>query len=608
MYCPKLPLWYIVFSVYSSVSGLEFIEYDKDSVICPQVFSDCTIKDFTFKPEHKYVPVEASFKLCCKAGRDCTLCLVIETEVSLPTDKEVENDSYSGTDEEDSNEDTRNYKSVNVVRACYKHAASSVLECKEVAFTVNYTTLAYQNKNRISIVITNGFHFGSHIIIYPNKSLVAPSEEKVCSKEHLQKHIPMCPVPTFTINLVYKENHIELQIVSNRTAHLSRCVKYEKNGRCVKLPQTTIPLHSVAPCMCIQAWDDNDERSFRSQICPFKKKGLPLQHRMNLSVNVGLNKMNDRRTVLLWNLTALCRLDGEVSLYHKSSVSEKFAGASNWKQNSKGQWEKQGAFENVDEKISHCVMVKINGTHQEFGPFCTSDTGRCRWSLLIVGVMLLVCLTAFIIYFLRDYVKKWVWSWRHGGFVKIGKKGHVVLLSPPDVDHIVSESVCQLGSQLCGQGFSVSVDQWCRTDQCTMGPLPWLYSQLQKLDSIGGRVLLVLNQKALEKTEEWTLSNKDEEGMNPQQIKSPYSDLFTASLFIIQAHKRLGKAANRFVLVKIDSHQQSHSSDRRLPELLQGLPLFLLPAQSQSLTTELTVVEAEMGSKGKTWTSWRRNV
>lgn len=180
----------------------------------------------------------------------------------------------------------------------------------------------------------------------------------------------------------------------------------------------------------------------------------------------------------------------------------------------------------------------------------------------------------------------------------------MVLLSPPDLDDTVSESVCLLGSQLCSQGFSVSVDQWCRKDQCTMGPLPWLYSQLQKLDNMGGRVLLVLTQKALEKTEEWTLLNNNGEGRDQQQMKSPYSDLFTASLFIIQAHKRLGRVAERFVLVKIDSHQtQSHSSDGRLPELLQGLPLFLLPSQSQSLTAELIVEEAET-----TRISWRRNI
>lgn len=187
---------------------------------------------------------------------------------------------------------------------------------------------------------------------------------------------------------------------------------------------------------------------------------------------------------------------------------------------------------------------------------------------------------------------------------QVGTKGHVVLLSPPDLDDTVSQSVCLLGSQLCSQGFSVSVDQWCRKDQCTMGPLPWLYSQLQKLDNMGGRVVLVLTQKALEKTEEWTLLNNNGEGRDQQQMTSPYSDLFMASLFIIQAHKKLGRAAERFVLVKIDSHQtQSHSGDRSLPELLQGLPLFLLPSQSQSLTTELTVEEAET-----TRTGWRRNI
>ncbi|KAM4740724.1 uncharacterized protein FYW61_002406 [Anableps anableps] len=423
----------------------------------------------------------------------------------------------------------------------------------------------------------------------------------------------MCPVPKFHINPVYKENQIELQIVGNNKAHPSLCVKYEENGRCLSLAQTTIPMHSVAPCMCIQAWDKDDEGSLRSQLCPFDKTGLPLhlQHYMwkNVSMNVRLTKINDKSTVLLWNLTAPCRLDDEVSLCRKPSICKKLAGVSNWKQNSMGLWVKQGAFENVDESISHCVMVKINGTHQELGPFCTADTSRWRWTLLVVCIMLVGCLTALMIHFLREYVKKWVWSWRHGGFVRIGKKGHVVLLSPPDMDDAVSESVCLLGSQLCSQGFSVSVDQWCRKDQCTMGPLPWLYSQLQKLDNMGGRVLLVLTQKALEKTEEWTLLNNDGEGRDLQQINSPYSDLFTASLFIIQAHKKLGRVAERFVLVKIDSHQtQGHSSDRRFPELLQGLPLFLLPSQSQSLTAELTVVEAEMRTWSKTRTVWRRNV
>lgn len=37
--------------------------------------------------------------------------------------------------------------------------------------------------------------------------------------------------------------------------------------------------------------------------------------------------------------------------------------------------------------------------------FIVIIAGRWRWSLIVVGIMLLVCLTALIIYFLRDYVK-----------------------------------------------------------------------------------------------------------------------------------------------------------------------------------------------------------
>ncbi|KAM4582852.1 uncharacterized protein il17rc isoform 1-T2 [Fundulus diaphanus] len=610
MFFPKWTLWWIFSILFSSVCGLEFIESNSDAVFCPQAFTDCTIEDAIYNGEDTVdVSFEASFSLCCKTKSDCGLCLVVESEVSIPVDNEVDKESHSGTDEEE-DEYTRNEKSSMTV--CYQHVASNLPTCKKVEFTVNYTTLelnytTHQSTNKISIVITDVFHFSSQIDVYPNKlnfqrqRLVAPSKEDACSQELQPQNIPMCPVSAFKFNPIYKEDYIELQIVGNTEIHTSMCTKYEKNGHCRRLTQTTIPLYSVAHCMCIQAWDESDEISIRSQICPFERTGLPshLQNPTwkNVSVNVRLTQLNDGSAVLLWNLTAPCRLDGEVSLHGKPGIpkggnerKQRFAAVSQWKQNSEDLWERQGAFQNVDERISQCVMVKINGTHQEFGPFCAVDNGRWHWTLLVVGIMLLVCLTTLMIYFLRDYVKKWVWSWRHGGFVKIGRKGHVVLLSPPDVDNAVSEMVCQLGSKLCCQGFSVSVDQWCRRDQCTMGPLPWLYSQLQKLDNMGGRVVLVITQKALQKTEEWTLLNNDGEVRDPQLIRSPYSDLFTALLFIIYAHKKLGRAAQRFVLVKVDSHQtQSHIRDSRLPELLQGLPLFLLPSQAQSFTAELTV-------------------
>uniref|UniRef100_A0A3Q2D9Q1 Interleukin-17 receptor C-like n=1 Tax=Cyprinodon variegatus TaxID=28743 RepID=A0A3Q2D9Q1_CYPVA len=522
MFLLKWPVWCIYFILCSSSSGLEIIEHHSDA------FSDCTIKDGVYNPGDTVdIQFEPSFKLCCEARGNCTLCLFIDTEVSIPT--EVENESHSGDDEEEYSENTRNEKSS--VTICYQQAASTVPICKKVEFTVNYPILTHQNKSKqIPWAIVD------FCVLY------------VCVQYIFRKYdnsyFSFFSVQKFLINHVLKENHIELQIEGNNKSPPSLCVKYEENGHC----RTIIHLSSIAPCMCIQAWDEDDLGPWRTQTCPFNKTGLPseLKHLMwkNISVNVRLSKIFDGSSVLLWNLTAPCRLTGEVSLCYKASICK--------------------------------------GGNKE----------RFRWTLLVVGVMLLVSLTGLMIYFLRDYVKsKFPFSFN----LSFGKKGHVVLLSPPDVDKSVSESICQLGTQLCSQGFSVSVDQWCRRDQCTMGPLPWLYSQLQKLDTMGGRILLVLNQKALEKTEEWTLLNQDREVGDQQQTRSTYSDLFTASLFIIQAHKRLGTAADRFVLVKVDSPQrQTHSSDRRLPELLQGLPLFWLPSQSHSLAAELTVTQKDI--------------
>lgn len=189
-------------------------------------------------------------------------------------------------------------------------------------------------------------------------------------------------------------------------------------------------------------------------------------------------------------------------------------------------------------------------------------------------------------------------------FFKVGRKGHVVLLSPPHLDGGISESVCHLGSLLCKKGFNVSVDQWSRKELLNLGPLPWLHSKLLEMDSQGDRVMLVLTRKAIEKAEEWMPQNPEiieaKEGGLPQ-MSSPYSDLFTAALCIIHADKLQGRAGKRFLLVTFESHL---SSDRKPPEPLQGLPLFQLPFQTQALLTELTMEQAGR-SDGKTWAWWK---
>lgn len=184
----------------------------------------------------------------------------------------------------------------------------------------------------------------------------------------------------------------------------------------------------------------------------------------------------------------------------------------------------------------------------------------------------------------------------------------MVLLSPPDVDSGVSESVCRLGSLLCSLGFIVTVDQWSRKEQCTLGPLPWLHSKLLEQNGLGVRVVLVLTKGALERVEEWTRQHKEvikakQEDMDLPQKWSPYSDVFTASLFLILADKHLGRARERYLLVSFDSYAvQAPGSNMRLSELLQGLSLFQLPSQMQALLSELTLGGRRKRSGRRTWT------
>ncbi|XP_029946715.1 uncharacterized protein il17rc [Salarias fasciatus] len=596
MCSPGRSICCVLLTLFISAAGLEIFGYDSLKVVCPQGLSECTMKDETSLLPMSSVDVhslEPHFKLCCLDGGLCSLCLVVDIQLIIQPDGDTEE----------------------CVTVCY-YTPATVSICKKVEFTVDHAALSHQNQVKITVVITeaDGFPFSSIVHVCPaqqasrSQKVEAPSLDEVCSMD-LSQRVPQCQVPTVSSVINQEMNRVELHFENRNDTLPSMCVQYEENGNCQSWTNETIPLYSVTPCMCLQLWDSDDDWGRRLKLCPFNQTDISdiLQKNIldNVSVTVRQSKMNNNGTMLSWNVSAPCRLEGEVwpcgaaRSCSKANAFRRLLVEGAWKQNTKGHWVKSGTFENTDPKLSSCVMLKIKDA--VLGPYCTHKIGRSHWSLLGIGLMLLLCLTVIMFYFFHNFVKKWVWSWRHGGFVKIVRNGHVVLLSPPDVDDDVSDSVCQLGSLLSSQGFSVSVDQWSRKEQCTLGPLPWLHSQLLKLDSQGGRILLVLTQKAVERTAEWThwtndvkMNGKDKE---LPLLWSPYADTFTASLFIIQADKQLGRAGERFLLVKFDSHPaQSHSRDRRLPEPLQGLPLFQLPSQTQSLLTELTVVEAERGS------------
>ncbi|KAF7207813.1 interleukin-17 receptor C isoform X1 [Nothobranchius furzeri] len=619
-------IWGILLALHGSAWALEVSKYDRDTVICSQGLSDCILKNEFFKANNNvaFQKLKPGFKLC-KDRKAYVLCLEIELELHIPLDSVREDEVQSGDDDEaDRDETTAEQASVT---ACYQ-IPRGLSTCKKVEFTINHTALAQQNQTKVSIVITqsNGINYGNQIIILTTlttaEDIFAPSLNEVCSfKRQKHIHVPECQVPRVNFVLNLTTNQVELQFSGRSKTSPALCLQYEKNGICQEPSQNTIPFYSVAPCLCIQAWYKTDQVSRRIEKCPFngcfpKISNQTLRHHLqqnmwnNVTVDMRLSKMTNGDMMLLWNISAPCRLEGEVHLCHKNCKERKdsrLLSNDTWKQNIKGLWVNEVAFESIDEQISHCVMVRIQGLDHEFGKICTNDAfvalaaaGRWHWSLLVVGVLLLVCLTALMICVLHDYVKKWAWSWPHGGFVKIGRKGHLVLLSPPDVDDGVAESVHQLGSLLCSQGFSVSVDQFSRKEQCSQGPLLWFHSQMLKLDRMGGRVVLVVTPKASQRAEEWSRLNRDGAAKMTQQFLSPYSDLFTASLCLIHKHKSLGKAAERFLLVKFDS-----SNQKSLPELLRGLPLFQLPSQTQSLLTELTVVETNMGPGGWMWRGCR---
>ncbi|CAL8237840.1 unnamed protein product, partial [Merluccius merluccius] len=179
-------------------------------------------------------------------------------------------------------------------------------------------------------------------------------------------------------------------------------------------------------------------------------------------------------------------------------------------------------------------------------------------------------------------------------------RGHVVVLSPPDSEEEgVCELVCGLGSFLLEQGLGVSVDQWSHAELCSLGPLPWLYAQLLRVEQLGGgKVVLVLTCGARQKAQEWTRlygrsqqARTEDLGQGPPPIMTssfPYADVFSASLSCVAGDRQLGRAGERFLLVDFESCPvQLACHDRHLPDLLEGLSLFRLPSQNQAMLSEI---------------------
>nr|XP_046196159.1 interleukin-17 receptor C-like isoform X1 [Oncorhynchus gorbuscha] len=614
----------LLIQIVASALELEMLDYKSEHFTCSKGISNCTVKAgaVVLIPECP-VDLEVQPVLCCRQGTACRPCLHIHLDIQ-----------------------PRNHQTASYMNVCYNVPELGMEICKILEFTVIPAALDGQATSKqawLSLLLKdNAVSFNSQVTVYVcshHSKVVLPSVDEVCSSaaqgvvEECDRHSPRrmltCSVPSFSALIDQESHEVRLQVnkADDSPYPLEMCLQHEVNGVCRTCKESTVPLHSVTPCMCFQVWwNKGDERSHRSISCPFRNHTELLQRNVweNVSVSVVQGQMNSGGAMLSWNLTAPCRVEAEVWPCQKGAgldmdrCTELVAFRQRlsddiWRENSRGHWLMPGVFEDVVLGLDLCVMVK--GKNSELGPFCPIDSSwwHWRWSLLVLLSLMLALLAAICLYFLHGKLKRWAWEWYQKECGRLAYRGHIVLLSPPDVDGSVSELVCELGSSLCAQGFSVSVDLWSRAELCSLGPLPWLHSQLQHLDSQGIRAILVLTQAAWERAEDWVRQwdqqgqqgkdivqgVKKEEGGEEmegedngllQGLSSPYADVFSAALSCIKAEHKLGCAGERFLLVHFEAHSAKPPiSERGLPELFQGLPMFHLPSQSQGLLAELAM-------------------
>nr|XP_023996932.1 interleukin-17 receptor C-like [Salvelinus alpinus] len=603
----------LLIQIFASALELEMLDYKSEHFTCSKGLSNCTVKAGAVvlipKCPVDDMGLEVQPVLCCRQGTACGPCLHIHLDIQL-----------------------RNHQTASYVNVCYNVPELEMDICKILEFTVILAALDGQatSKAWLSLLLKdNAVSFNSQVTVYVcsnHSKVVLPSVDEVCSSA-AQGVVEECDVPSFSTLIDQESHEVRLQVntADDSPYPLEMCLQHEDNGVCRTCKESTVPLHSVTPCMCFQVWwNKGDERSHRSISCPFRNHTELLQRNVweNVSVSVVQGQMNNGGAMLSWNLTAPCRVEAEVWPCQKEKgldmdrCTELVAFRQRlsddiWRENSRGHWLMPGVFEDVVLGLDLCVMVKVNGKNSELGPFCPIDSSwwHWRWSLLVLLSLMLAVLAAICLYFLHGKLKRRAWEW----YRRIANRGHIVLLSPPNVDGSVSELVCELGSSLCAQGFSVSVDLWSRAELCSLGALPWLHSQLQHLDSQGVRAILVLTQAAWERTEDWVRQwdQQGQQGKNIVQgvekeeggeevegedkgllqgLSSPYADVFSAALSCIKADHKLGCAGERFLLVHFEAHSaKPPSSERGLPELFQGLPMFHLPSQSQGLLAELAM-------------------
>nr|XP_023652528.1 interleukin-17 receptor C-like [Paramormyrops kingsleyae]XP_023652529.1 interleukin-17 receptor C-like [Paramormyrops kingsleyae]XP_023652530.1 interleukin-17 receptor C-like [Paramormyrops kingsleyae] len=599
---------------------LEKIDYNQNSqFICTQGISDCRIRDeFLRRPVWGPVNVsnmELKPLLCCTEQRNCRPCLEIKIQL-IVAGKIYEDPEQSAEDEDDVYKSLESEEAAASLSLCY-NAPPLLSFCKRLEFNLLPAVLEENDTPEVwlSVVISEKVYFDSQVMVqvYPStlqRIITFPSIQDVCSSA-LHRDVEGCDVPTIRTEIDWKKAVVTLQLDDDGAEHIRSAKLYMSYGDQGERPyrqwqqnhteKITIPLISVAPCLCFKVWWTGSIHPLRAKSCPFVNQTELIKNVLNnVTVSVDPVPTNNNETALSWTLSAPCRVDAELWL---CQMPEGGIGHCGEVQGSRKRLhvEKRttGKFSNIIPHPYLCVQVKVLGKDGVLDTICPFANSRRRWTLAVLLAVLVVCLGMFGLYLLQGTLKRWAWRWFKGSDVRGALDGgKVVLLCPPDPDPTLPALMCRLGSTLSALGFSVSLDLWCSAELSALGPVPWLHSRLDWLQRHGsGKVVLVITSAAWRQAQEWARSGQ--KAGCPDSTAPPCglparADVFSASLSCILADCLQGRAGERFVLAHFESLPPLPlGASHCLPELFQGIPLYSLPSQSLAFLTEL------MGDCGK---------
>ncbi|XP_062842201.1 uncharacterized protein il17rc [Trichomycterus rosablanca] len=573
-------------------AGLEKLHQQRN-ITCSQALSQCTVSDtdsLVLPGDNGPVEVselDATAAFCCSESQECVTCVRVRIRINVLSDKE-------GTDKQASGD----YDDEDEAAITVRYSFGQNTQYKRIRFAV--TAASSENKRgevagvaEVILLEDQNAFLGSNVNVSVQSTYkVVKFPLEVCHDAGLAE----CKPPRIRIDQMDERNGVlRLRTYSeeeNQSDSLIMCTKLQTNGQCSELKNWTLPLHTITPCMCFQAWRKSS--LFRSEACLFEKyTGFRQNVINNVSLTVRHFETNEGRPALSWDLSAPCRVQAELWLCRLDGVGCKevpgFRTRSNistlWKENS-SMLSISGTFDNIHSRdpLLHCVMYKLDG--KTFGPVCQHKTVRWRWSRIALSVLLVLILAAVGAFVIWRRTKVWI-SQSDPTHHSQGQCGKVLLIHSSGSDSVQSDKVIRFAELLSELGVSVSLDLLDQKAVSAVGPTPWLHSQLQNIHIHSDKILLLLSHDPLLRTKEcwdsWKAQKTTEKvtGEGSKMKDKWSSDVFGSALnYIVHSHLK-GSADERFALVQFDSKQLD------MPEPLQSLRLYKLPSDSKDLLADL---------------------